>query len=147
MSGGISLPYLFNRGNSKLAGFIAVAPVGGPDPSNIEKFKKVEVPLQIVYGEEDKNLGVKGAKVMQNAPNHEIVVIPNGKHPCYLDNPDLWHEKLISFIERHWFTLQLVDFCCFNPIAQRSDLFQQFQIDGEGGLARQNCQQNQLKEK
>ena len=98
MSGGISLPYLFNRGNEKLAGFIAVAPVGGPDPANVVNFKKVQVPLQIVYGELDKNLGVKGMKVMKNAPNHEVVMIPNGKHPCYLDDPDLWHKSIINFI-------------------------------------------------
>ena len=47
MSGGISLPYLFNRGNEKLAGFIAVAPVGGPDPANVANFKKVTGRLEI----------------------------------------------------------------------------------------------------
>ena len=50
MSGGISLPYLFNRGNEKLAGFIAVAPVGGPDPANVANFKKVTGRLEISWG-------------------------------------------------------------------------------------------------
>jgi len=99
MSGGISLPYLFNRGNEKLAGFIAVAPVGGPDPRNVEKFERVEIPVQIVYGEEDGNLGVKGMKVMKSVPNHEIVMIPGGKHPCYLDDPDLFHTSIIKFMQ------------------------------------------------
>ena len=49
MSGGISLPYLFNRGNEKLAGFIAVAPVGGPDPANVANFKKVTGRLEISW--------------------------------------------------------------------------------------------------
>ena len=35
---------------------------------------------------------------MKNTPNHEIVMIPNGKHPCYLDDPELWHKSIINFI-------------------------------------------------
>ena len=26
------------------------------------------------------------------------LVIPNGSHPAYLDNPELWHEELIKFV-------------------------------------------------
>lgn len=101
MSGGISLPYLFNRGNEKLNGFIAVAPVGGPDQRNVENFERVQVPLLIVYGENDKNLGVKGMKVMSSVPNHEVVMIPDGQHPCYLDNPELFHSSIVKFMQQH----------------------------------------------
>ena len=100
MSGVISLPYLFNPSNG-LAGFVAVAPVGGPDPANTANFKKVKTPTLIVFGENDRNLGVKGAQNMANIPDHEQVMVPNGKHPCYLDDPELWHRSLIQFVKSH----------------------------------------------
>ena len=58
------------------------------------------MPTLIYYGENDVGLGKKGAKYLSQIPDHEIVVVPNGKHPCYLDDPVMWHKNLVSFVKK-----------------------------------------------
>ena len=97
MSGSISLPYLFER-QSKLSAYVPVAPVSANQHTAAE-YKKIQIPTLIVYGEKDLGLGRKGATYLSNIPNSKELVIPNGKHPCYLDDPELWHKNLIQFVK------------------------------------------------
>ena len=97
MSGAYALPFLFEK-SERLAGYVPVAPVGTeryPD----EKFERLNVPTLVIYGELDRGLGTKSAKKLEKIPNSETLVIPNGKHPCYLDDPDLFHKKIIAFVQ------------------------------------------------
>ena len=61
----------------------------------------VSVPTLIVYGELDKGLGERGARLLSNIPHSKTVVIPGGKHPCYLDNPDLFHSSILQFMHQY----------------------------------------------
>ena len=97
MSGAYSLPFLFEK-PERLAGFVPVAPVG-TERFPTEKFESLQVPTLVIYGQLDRGLGVKSAAKLTKIPNSETLVIPNGKHPCYLDDPDLFHEKLIAFVK------------------------------------------------
>ena len=94
MSGQVALPYVVQ--NNDLAGFVAVAPVGANEYG--DRFPNVRVPTLIYYGENDLGLGKRGAEFLSKIPNHQTVVVPNGKHPCYLDDSELWHTTLINFI-------------------------------------------------
>ena len=60
---------------------------------------KIKYPSKIIYGENDTTgYGKEGAEILQNIPGSETVIFKNGSHPCYLDNPELWHKTLLSFI-------------------------------------------------
>jgi len=95
MSGSLALPYLFSE-NESLIGFVAVAPVGASEYAN--QYANIKIPALIYYGEKDLGLGKRGAEFLSKIPNSKTVIVPNGKHPAYLDDPDLWHTTLLKFI-------------------------------------------------
>ena len=56
----------------------------------------------IIYGEKD-NGGRKTSEDMLSAiPNSELHMIKQGSHPCYLDDPDDWHNTVISWLEKNF---------------------------------------------
>ncbi|XP_053381475.1 putative protein-lysine deacylase ABHD14B isoform X2 [Mercenaria mercenaria] len=97
MSGGFSLPYLFKYPGS-VRGFVPVAPVGTGDFTP-EDYKKLKIPTLVIYGEKDKRLGVDSKKNLENLPERTIVEVPGAGHPCYIDNPEFFHEFFIKFLK------------------------------------------------
>lgn len=95
-SGGYSLPALVSH-SDKFCGFVPVAP--GAASSYGSRLRSVRVPTLIVVGERDRSSGREGALRMIPTSS-DIIEIPNGSHPAYLDNPSLWHQLLFNFMER-----------------------------------------------
>jgi len=96
MSGSFSLPLLLYR-SKDVGAYIPVAPVH-TDKFPSEYYIKCKVPTLIVYGELDKSLGHVSLHNLSYLPVKEVFVLPNASHPAYLDQPDMWHKKLISFL-------------------------------------------------
>eukprot|EP01024_Parvocaulis_polyphysoides_P065248 TRINITY_DN7607_c0_g2_i2.p1 TRINITY_DN7607_c0_g2~~TRINITY_DN7607_c0_g2_i2.p1 ORF type:complete len:263 (-),score=37.27 TRINITY_DN7607_c0_g2_i2:209-934(-) len=90
MSGTYAVPYI-NAGGQGLDGWVAAAPnLMGLSPTN-----QMESSLEVLafYGENDPR--------MQDIPmltksfsKTTQVVVPNGPHPAYLKDPELWHKSL-----------------------------------------------------
>lgn len=55
------------------------------------------VPALIVYGERDR-MGSKASSLLSSIPGSQVVMVPGAGHPCYLDEPDMFHESLLSFL-------------------------------------------------
>ncbi|KAG8197174.1 hypothetical protein JTE90_011332 [Oedothorax gibbosus] len=118
MSGQYALQYLLLKG-SFLAGYVPVAPVGYEvlerlpvckdkyiissiyeplqkllyDP--VPDLKDIETPTMVVFGEKDRS---RSSALLSLLPNSQCQEIPNGSHPAYLDNPELWHQLLYNFL-------------------------------------------------
>lgn len=96
MSGSFAHPYLQMFGE-EIDGYVPVAPVSVSsfDPPEAVREKLL---VLAVAGENDKG-GVQSLTTFESLfPNIKKLVIPNGSHPAYLDNPELWHEELIKFV-------------------------------------------------
>lgn len=97
MSGAYAIPYVMSKPD-RIAGYIPVAPVG-TEKFGMDQYQSLSVQTFIIYGELDKALGVRSAKYLSQIPNSKTLVIPHGQHPCYLDDPELFHNEILSFIK------------------------------------------------
>jgi len=97
MSGAFALPLLVSRPDL-FGAFVPVAPVYTARYSS-EIYMRTRVPTLIVVGDLDTNLGVISVKNLKNLPWHKIVTLPNSRHPAYLDQPEMWHQSLIEFLQ------------------------------------------------
>lgn len=96
MSGGYALPFITSQ-PERIAGFVAVAPVG--IPSYREQLHKITAPVLAIWGEEDKLIPISDAELLVKSVKHgELIVIPKGSHAPYMSNPDLFNQKLLEFM-------------------------------------------------
>lgn len=96
MSGKYSIPYVIKY-SSKVSGFVPIAPVIDPKYSS-QIFEQLNVPTLVIYGENDKSAQSKN-KLLSRIQNSKVEMIPNGSHPCYLDNPKLFHLLVKNFVD------------------------------------------------
>ncbi|MCA9943881.1 MAG: alpha/beta fold hydrolase [Ardenticatenaceae bacterium] len=60
----------------------------------------IEVPVLILHGADDKLIPVSEAELMHKAiPNSELVVIPEAGHLPNLEQPDIFNDAVIDFLE------------------------------------------------
>ncbi|MGZ9163680.1 MAG: alpha/beta fold hydrolase [Anaerolineales bacterium] len=96
MSGGYALPFITSQ-PERLAGFVAVAPVG--IPSYGEQLHRITVPVLAVWGEHDRTVPIHDAELLvKSVKRGQLVVIPNGSHAPYMSNPALFNQELIRFV-------------------------------------------------
>ena len=96
MSGGYALPFITSQ-PERVAGFVAVAPVG--IPSYREHLHRITVPVLAVWGEHDRTVPLSDAKLLvKSVTRGELIVIPNGSHAPYMSNPALFNQELIRFV-------------------------------------------------
>ena len=57
-----------------------------------------QIPVMIVYGEHDTNLGVSSLKNLKQFDFSEVFVIKNAGHACYLNDKDEWSRLVYNFI-------------------------------------------------
>lgn len=96
MSGGYALPFITSQ-PERIAGFVAVAPVG--IPSYREQLHKITAPVLAIWGEEDKLIPISDAELLVKSVKHgELIVIPKGSHAPYMSNPELFNQKLLEFM-------------------------------------------------
>mmetsp|Transcript_29116 Transcript_29116/g.38294 ORF Transcript_29116/g.38294 Transcript_29116/m.38294 type:complete len:218 (+) Transcript_29116:81-734(+) len=95
MSGKFAIPFLMQH-PEELSGLVTIAPVS-VSSYTVEQYQAVTVKTLIVYGEMDR-MGNASAGLLSKIPDHTVVMIPKGSHPCYLDNPEMFHEALSAFL-------------------------------------------------
>ena len=98
MSGRFGLP-LAARRPELLAGFVPVAPVGIDELE--AELPHAAAPALVVWGELDRGLPPSEADRLAGLlPDAEVLILPGARHPCYLDQPELFHARLAAFAER-----------------------------------------------
>lgn len=99
MSGSYAMPFVMNKDHSKeVRGFIPIAP-GAVAQYKDDQLKKLDLPTLIVYGEKDNNFEQYVEK-MKNIPDSEVFMMKDASHPCYLDNPDEFHVRVVKFLDK-----------------------------------------------
>ena len=84
----------------QICAFVPIAPVLANEFSASD-YASVGVPTMIVVGEKDSGLGRTSTKYLtQISTATAPQVIPNGRHPAYLDDHKVWHTLLYNFIKR-----------------------------------------------
>jgi pimeloyl-ACP methyl ester carboxylesterase len=100
MSGKVAIPELLKQEPS-FAAFVGVAPVL-PEGSD-DAYANVKLPVLAVYGSKD-TFGKQTSEKLKRAPNHEVWMVENAEHPCYL--PEYGHTaefnaKIVEFVKKH----------------------------------------------
>lgn len=54
-----------------------------------------QTPTMVVFGEQDRS---RSSALLSLLPNSQCQEIPNGRHPAYLDDPNLWHQLMYNFL-------------------------------------------------
>ncbi len=96
MSGHFALP-LVTKHADRVAGLVAVAPVELP---RYEKaLRALALPTLIVWGENDSVVPVAQAEALHGwVKDSKLVILKGARHPCYVDQPDRFHDALIEFL-------------------------------------------------
>lgn len=63
----------------------------------IPDFSCIDVPTLVVHGEHDRSYS---SALLSLIPTARPFEIPDGDHPAYLKNPDLWHTIVYNFMRR-----------------------------------------------
>ena len=90
----LDLYFAFPRG---IRGLILVGTVGVD--AYRQRFREIGVPCLLVWGSEDTVSPSDNARFLEREiPDSELVMLKGARHPCYLDQPAEWHERLLDFL-------------------------------------------------
>lgn len=96
MSGSVSLPLVLHHPD-RVAGYVPIAPVGAVEYA--KKLKNSPVPALVVWGEKDRLFPPARAKALaESFEKAEVLILSGAGHPAYLDQPEMFHEALLTFI-------------------------------------------------
>ncbi len=97
MSGLYSLPFVTGEPN-RLAGYVAVAPVG--IPTYEAELRHVTAPVLAIWGENDKTIPPEQAdRLVRAVRSGRKVIIPGGSHAFYVNDPAPFHAELLKFLK------------------------------------------------
>ncbi len=95
-SGNLSFPLILDH-PEMVAGWVPIAPVGVDEYA--PKLKQSPVPALVIWGDSDPLFKPAMAKTLAASfKQAEVVILPNAKHPAYLDQPKMFHEALLKFL-------------------------------------------------
>lgn len=84
-----------------VGGLVLVGAVGVEEVK--EQLSTISVPTLIVWGSEDAISPLaNGHLLAKHIPDASLVLVQGAPHPCYLDQPDIWHWELTSFLAEHF---------------------------------------------
>jgi len=96
MSGLVAFPLIL-RQPERVAGFVAIAPAGSQRYAPL--LAGSAVPTLVVWGERDRVLPVALAqKLAAGFDDATVVILPEARHPAYLDQPEKFHRALLEFL-------------------------------------------------
>ncbi len=96
MSGGYALPFIIER-PARVSGFVAVAPVS--IPTYQERLHSINMPVLAIWGEQDRIVSISEAELLVNSVKRgQLVIVPNGDHPSYKNNPAFFNRELLQFM-------------------------------------------------
>jgi abhydrolase domain-containing protein 14 len=80
-----------------LVGGLILIGAGKVDVSRLSELG--ELPVLIIWGSRDNVASVEtGGQIHDHLSNSRFVIFEGAGHACYLDQPDRWHEELLSFL-------------------------------------------------
>ncbi len=82
---------------SALKAMVVVGAVGVEE--NRAKLSQIDVPVLVIWGEDDAISPIQASNILlEELENAQLVVFAGAPHPCYLEQPDNWHETLKKFL-------------------------------------------------
>lgn len=98
MSGKICLEFCRNH-QDLLGGLVLLGSVGVRENSDI--LDRISLSTLILWGENDTVSPLSNAHLLKTKiRNSSLTIIRGAGHPCYLDSPTLWHQKLVHFLKQ-----------------------------------------------
>lgn len=84
-----------------VGGLVLIGAVGVEERK--EQLSTINVPTLVVWGSEDAISPLaNGHLLAEQIPDASLVLVQGAPHPCYLDQPDIWHWELTSFLAEHF---------------------------------------------
>ncbi|MCF8055870.1 MAG: alpha/beta hydrolase [Desulfocapsa sp.] len=97
MGGKIALEFSLDN-PEKIAGLVLIGAVGVEE--NRDRLSQLPPSSLIVWGEKDHiSDPANGVLLHESIPGATLVVFEGAKHPCYLEQPELWHKTLLNFAQ------------------------------------------------
>ncbi|VFQ45623.1 alpha/beta fold hydrolase [Desulfoluna butyratoxydans] len=97
-SGEYALPVISEH-PSDFAAVVAPAPLGIPE--NAGALKGTSLPFLIIWGDNDPIVPVENAHILDSVlADSEVVILPEGGHPTYLNQTETFHRHLVRFLEK-----------------------------------------------
>ncbi len=100
MSGKISLHFALRQPES-VGGLVLIGAVGVSEKSY--QLDTIRVPCLILWGGADTIAPLDDAHLLhEKIQGAEMLIFDKAGHPCYVHQPDLWHQELLGFLHKNF---------------------------------------------